>query len=231
MKKISFKVNRKLELNLPNKEKAITLIQEVNEKYFLVTIPLNRNNRVLLSPGDTVEAVYYSGSGAVGFLTTVIGRTKDKIPVYKISPPRNVYKVERRNFFRIDLSNDIAYSKSSNLLDSDIEDIQNIIDTGRYTSHFRTGYCVNLSGGGSRIVTEEPLNENDTIVIHLQDTTIDIITKARVIRSDRIPSNNQSLYESALEFVDISEKNREKIISYIFEKVRKRRRESLSEER
>jgi c-di-GMP-binding flagellar brake protein YcgR len=81
-----------------------------------------------------------------------------------------------------------------------------------------------ISGGGLRLISKTPLAERSVMGLTFEISGYgEIMIDARVVRSQKLESDS-SLYWIAFEFVDISTKERNAIIQFIFKKQLEERR-------
>ena len=85
------------------------------------------------------------------------------------------------------------------------------------------GVIVDISGGGARLVAKEHLEKNEVIKLKFMVLVLDEVMYfdlfARVLSSVQT-RERRGLYEQRLEFMKISQDDRDKIIRYIFESER-----------
>lgn len=81
----------------------------------------------------------------------------------------------------------------------------------------------NISASGISILTNEPANKGQIIHVNInlcKLSSVFIDTYGEIIRATSIIKNNTQMYDLGIKFIDICEKDREKIIAYVFSKQR-----------
>ncbi|EQB87785.1 c-di-GMP-binding flagellar brake protein YcgR [Clostridium punense] len=212
MNTITFQVNKKLDIICDNGAIAKSIIQEVNESFFYISIPMSGGIYYPLNQGDIIEA-YYSDEkkNIYKFKSHVVGRKHENIPLIAISMPTEFYKVQRRNYVRINYVTEISYLVLKNY---DIKAKKNVL-----LEEFTKGYSVDLSGGGIKVKIAEKLELNDILMVCLPIEHNQHLVKCKVKRIEKNTSNNAHVY--GLSFQDLDNTIREAIIGFIFKYMRK----------
>ena len=82
---------------------------------------------------------------------------------------------------------------------------------------------VDISGGGIRVFSKRQLEKNETVYVKFTlnfnsgDKEADVL--AKVVDSQK-NSKDETMFDSRLQFINISEADREEIVKYVFEKQR-----------
>lgn len=215
---ISFlKINDKIELVFPEWQNIIGLIQEIGEDYLYIAIPINQTNLKSLIVGNNVEAIITNKDKIVGFKVRIIGKRIDNIPMYKLKIFSEFYEIQRRDNVRMACSFSIYYSTDINKIDQQQQQDYNEY----FREHFKEGIMLDISAGGAYFSTKERLDNNSNIIIGFQLEKDYFILKARIIYLTLNYRDNIINYHYGIEFCNISQKNTEKIVCYIFEKMRR----------
>ncbi len=126
------------------------------------------------------------------------------IALLYIKPVSEIEKVERRFFFRMKQQLEIQY-RSFKILLPDKE----------MGGDFIFSETIDISGGGVCIIAEDELEEGTFV-----EAIIKLDQKIRFVgisvRSQPVIKKGKEGYETGIEFVRIENKDRERIISYIF---------------
>ncbi len=138
----------------------------------------------------------------------------DDIAMLNVKPVSPIQRIERRSFFRMECELSIRYrvvGSPTSFEEVDKEDGKSFISS-------RTK---NISGGGVCMEAHEQLETGSYIEAFLTlNRTIRFI--GMVVRSIAVRSMGRILYETGIEFKTIENKDRERIISYVFETQRER---------
>lgn len=183
-------------------------IQDITDELIKINIPIGKAGMYSYEFNKEVEFNYYDSNCYYVFKGHIIGREKDKdtnIPLYIIKYDVNtIKKIERREFVRVDCIEYIYYKK--NYLEEQ--------------SNWKKALLLNLSGGGFKFSTDEALNKEYLLEFKFVIEDKIYIINARIVR--KIKKNNESNVYAA-EFINITEKVREKIIQKVFKQMRKER--------
>ncbi|MBU0986952.1 MAG: PilZ domain-containing protein [Proteobacteria bacterium] len=90
-------------------------------------------------------------------------------------------------------------------------------------SPFYQGTGQNISGSGMKIVVDRPVESEQIIHAKFLISKFPLVildTFGEIIRISEVEKNNQTLYLLGIRFIELSEFDRERIISYVFQKQR-----------
>lgn len=220
MNKINFKINGKIEFVFDEDGPGVSLIQDVQDDYILVTIPMKGINIKMLRIDQEVDGFYYDSNNVYMFSSKVLDRLVDNIPLYKLSIPNSFSKVQRRDFVRIPISIPIIYTIFNDEL-KDMESNKSLEQIEKYyKGKWKKGYTWDLSGGGTKINLYKPLKIDTIIYIIFRHENLHVGVKGRVVRCIPYLFKKQISYHVGIEFVDILEMKRDKIIRFIFGRLR-----------
>ncbi|MBW6408542.1 flagellar brake protein [Clostridium weizhouense] len=208
MAKFNLKINDRIEV-LTNDKVYKSLIQDIGEDFININLPVNDGEYLTLKVNDNIEInSYVKGGSCFNFHCEVLGRGReDSIIYYTLSKPDNIKEIQRRDFARVDILNSINYKKITEMSEEEIEE-----------KEYDNALMVDLSGGGIRFKTKEKLKIKDIVIIEFTLNGQTNHLKAEVVRCER-SFDNEYIY--GVKFLEISEKQRDKIIREIFKVMRK----------
>lgn len=191
-------VNKKVIINKDDSS-YLSLIQDINDDYLLIDVPYAKGEYLhSFKEGDAIEIDYYNDNSYFRFKVKVIARQKENgIPVYKVTVPEEIKKVERRDFVRIDILENVFYNKNDK---------------------WNKAVLLDLSGGGMRIRIKEDIEVGDKIQVNLFIDEEKIQVNGVIVR---VIQNEDKENICGLEFIDIDERKRDKIIEKIFLEMRR----------
>jgi len=190
---------------------AKSIIQDVDERTLSIGLPMINHTYIAMRQGEVYEAIYNDGKGNVfKFKIDVIGRKFEKIPLIVISKPYDIQKIQRREYVRINYTGIVNYYLTPNYPTQNLRNYDIL--------HFNVGYALDLSGGGMKIKIAEEVKNGDYVIAQLKIDGEDIIALSRVVRVER---DKDEKYICGLSFLSIEENEREKLIKYIFNEMRK----------
>ena len=191
------------------KGKYRTRIEEVGESILVVGAPFKQREVVPLREGTKVTLTFWDESAAYSFEGKILQRIAVPIPMLVLELPRSVAKVQRRNFVRVPALYPLSFRSVTK---------EGLSDT-------QQGTLLDLSGGGMRFLTKNHLESNALIFVQLSLPKGDLQTPVRVRRAVKIEDSNR--YTVSVEFHDISERERDQIISCVFDIQRIMRKKGL----
>lgn len=186
-------------------------IQDINDEEILINIPVSDGIYLTLKDGEEIEQIFYDNKGNVfGYKNRVLGRTTEKdIPFYRISNPYDITRIQRRDYVRVNVVQVINYIKEEELK-------TNISGEEKYEH----ALLLDLSGGGMRIKIKEEIKIGDIIISNLTYENEKISVRGKVIRVDKTEDKKCIC---GINFNDIDNSTREKIIKTVFTIMRKQR--------
>jgi c-di-GMP-binding flagellar brake protein YcgR len=210
---LQFKVNQKIEL-VENNISYKALIQDVNENQILIDMPTSDSKYYTMHVGSELEFFISSPSEVIKYRSRVIGKKiENHIQLVVLNLPQVIGRIQRREYFRMPVLLEAAYTLlAQNTAYTRINDLKQM-----YSNKMAKAITIDLSGGGVRIVIKESIPSGSMLLLSINiPEEINIICK--VIRADRDETDKN--YKVALRFENIEERNRDKIISFIFKKLR-----------
>ncbi|MDS0524091.1 PilZ domain-containing protein [Clostridium sp. SHJSY1] len=204
MEKLDLNINGSI-LIIQDEDIYKCTIQDIQKDVFCIGLPVKEGNYLILQPDEVITINYYvEGGNYFEFQTKIIERlTEGNVSLYKLVKPEKAKMIQRRNYFRVNLLEYTVYRKE---------------DTG--DRDWYQGELLDLSGGGFRIKVREKLNMGDKIEVSFNDEGGKYSLMGTIIRCDKRSVKD---YICGVEFVDIEEKDRDKIIKKVFTVMRKQR--------
>jgi c-di-GMP-binding flagellar brake protein YcgR len=188
------------------------------DSIYVIDYPINEETKKpsFFFDGTEFRASFIAGDDAVyAFDTEIIGRRKGNIPVLLLKDPgkENYIRIQRRNYVRVETAVDVAIHPL-------------VHEFAPFTS-----VTIDLSGGGCSIliphdmVLPEKGELNLWLVLHMQSGDI-VYVKAycKIVRVFK--PRQDSRLRASLQFLDVDERDQQKIIRYCFERQLALRRKS-----
>lgn len=160
---------------------------------------------------DKINVQIVSDLAVYEFSSVIISSINTNIPIYILEAPQHIKRIQRRQYVRYD------YGLTLSFFPVDIKKDWKVI---KPRIKVRT---LNISGGGLCFTWSSPLPKNTLIALELPFDK-SFFRKEIVIRAlgevKRCVEHNRK-YIIGVEFREISERDRDKIIGFIFEQMRK----------
>lgn len=195
-------VEQRIEVAMPGKIKCLTKIADIGRRGIQI-LPLAHQGRSISAyEGDNMLVTYWTNTSLFKFKSKVLALVSDPIEAILIEYPKDVVKIQRREFFRMDVTN-------LSVQFSDINDRSNVY----------SGSAVDISGGGMAFAAKnEQINKDDIIYIKMTLSGFPIDLAGKVVRKFIKDKEKPDLYEFSIQFQSLRERDRDRIIRFIFEK-------------
>lgn len=217
MKNLNVFISKNISV-LINEDVYKSNIQDITKDYMAISVPVKDGLYNPLLENETMEITYIDNGSAFKFNAKVLGRKIENIPMILVTIPeeKDIIKIQRREYVRIPLSKSIKYKKVN-------EDIrkQNFIDD----KYFKDAMLIDLSGGGMKVKIQESVKLNDEIISIIKLKDREVVVTGKVVRRYKEKDNNVC----GIKFINLHKKVTEDIIAYVFEVMRKRRRNGIRE--
>lgn len=209
--------------NDKNKKVYVSRIYDILPKNTLqIAMPIFEGKLVPLSVNDKYSACFYTDKGLLQCNAIVTSRYKDgNLFFLEILLLGELSKVQRREFYRY---NCVMDAKIRVVSDDEYE-------TGRPDNisipeddlDWQPAKISDISGGGVKLFQRVYLERNEVVKIKFRVIIIDEVINfnlfARILGSTSVQGRSD-LFEQRLEFMKISQDERDKIIRFIFESER-----------
>lgn len=184
----------------------------VDDEIFIMAI-YKREEIIPLRKGIKVDVLYEGDTAFYSLASEITGRKKEPLPMLSIKLTDNIERIQRRSFFRVQVNKKIQYISLKEQLNKETQPV------------FKETTAIDLSGGGLLMVLKDDLKVNNRLLFKLNIEDLDKLIEGKIVR---IKYNKDGYSKTAgIEFVDINRKDRDTIISYLFNYQRKLRRRGL----
>ncbi|MGL5574138.1 MAG: flagellar brake protein [Sarcina sp.] len=177
-------------------------IQGLENGKIFIDIPLHNNDFLILNRGEEIKLLSYGKEAVVYEMSCKVDSRKidGNMRMYILEKPYKVKKIQRRNYVRVNTTRVIKCIKGD--------------------LHFDV-LLLDLSGGGMRVKSEKKLKLGEEIIAKVanNDNFNEIEVKGTIVRIEDTMNLKHNVF--GIEFTDINEWRREKIIKIVFEIMRK----------
>jgi len=218
---MDFVINNKVELySMDKKRIGITLIQDSDEKYFFIGIPLEKGVRRSLEPGNKIKFIYYEENRLYAFSSLVEGVGKENIILYKIRQPESFEVVQRREEFRLPIVIEMKYIHGKSIGNINFKNIGIEMVEERFKDDLIDCLSVDLSGRGIGLIIDENLPLGENLALMIRHPAINGILKGQIVHKTKLFGKNGLKYRIGVSFHELDYGTKEKIVGYIFRKMR-----------
>lgn len=183
------------------REYVSQVLEVLGAEKYSIAVPISKGLLVPVMNGTLIDILYIvEESGMYRFQAKVLSKTKaGNVPSMTIRQTGDLVKDQRRNHFRVSLLLPMQIRR---------EGLMEVIDCS----------TKDLSGGGMRFISAVDFEEGDIV---WADFTLDeerFILRMKIVR--KFKSVEPGTFESAGEFLDITEVERNRIIGFLFQRQR-----------
>lgn len=177
-----------------------------------ISIPIEKGHYIPLRVGTSIRVNITQKDGVYSFTDHIQKRVMSPYPHFVVKYPQKIHRIQRRNYVRIMLNVPVEF----NPVDSD--------------SVFR-GVTMDVSGGGVLLVTPKQLEIDQIVYMNFPLTNgVECKKIKSVVKREKLVENQNGSpvkRHYGIEFLEIDQKLRDGIISYLFELQRDRRKNNI----
>lgn len=184
-------------------------VQELTDTTITILAPMDNGRIIPLELNSRFMVAIYNSKGLYKSEVVVSSRRKEeKLYLIVLTIVSRLQKYQRRQYYRMDCLMTFQYKDDT-------------------SNQWNEGLVLDISGGGLRFTSNEKLIQDKGVICHMNfesnPDTQDLYITGQVVASDAIELDSRT-YETRLQFDIISDEDREKVIKYIFDEERRRRK-------
>lgn len=183
-------------------------IEEIAPTHLTIAMPFDKGFPVFMAPGATIYGKIITDSAPYLFSSHFIEKQMTPVPIWMIAVPNELVKIQQREFVRIDAKLHVT----ATMIEQEEEStpIKLLVN--------------DISGGGIRLVCPHPypIGTNLLLAFELPDEEY-IETIGQVVRVEQ-PQPDRTLFWIGIKYIGMKERERNKIIKYVFQKQLERHR-------
>ncbi|MEM5767985.1 MAG: flagellar brake domain-containing protein [Bacillota bacterium] len=225
-----FKVNNNIEIEIKHgvyQGVYHSRIEEIKDDVLEIAIP-SKQGRLLPLPAGTWFIGKVIQGGSMYIFKSVIQHVslQQNVPIWAIRQPQEVEKIQRREFVRMDVRLPV-------FVKIHVEDENFLAIEGK--KYFAKELEVkeweastkDISGSGAKIITKFHIPEETVVSLSFQLSETDtFFTQAKIRRSELV-NPDLGIYWIGVRFLGLTERERDKIVRFIFKKQAELRKRSL----
>lgn len=186
-----------------------------DDEHIVIASPIHESRLLLIPSGSTIRCTFlHYKLGLLAFMATVVNKEKlGNIIAINVAITSKIAKIQRRDHYRLDCMLDVKYRLLSD--ETPVKGADEFVEIPEY----KNAYTKNISGRGACIIVDEPIERGTCL--HIQISLEDghfMETKCVAVRCVRVEEIEHSKYSVGLFFIDISHREQDAVIRYIFEK-------------
>lgn len=165
----------------------------------------------ILRTGDVFWGKVIDKASAYRFKCRFLDKKMHPLPVWKVSMPYDIEKIQMREFVRIDAMVAVYIQNMPN--GEDVKPLKL--------------FTKDISGGGLQLVAREKIKIGSKLQMNIEIPDFETINAiGEVVRVEQ-PQADNLLFWIGIRFLDIQEKDRNKIIKFVFKKELEIRRKEI----
>lgn len=185
-------------------------VEDISDDTITIAAPFRRGFYLPPWPGRMISARVTANNSAYLFKARLLHHVTEPIPLWVLSRPSEISKLQMRSFVRLDIVLDIKLE----ILDDNLDEESRIVNT----------LTRDISAGGLRAVFTRPIAPETKVKITLPLPDEAVIEGTGQITRVITPETSGDRQTIAIEFTEISEKMRGYIVKFIFRKQVERRK-------
>lgn len=185
-------------------------IEEITEDYIYISAPMYKGEILPLRVGQEIKINFIKKDHSYMFNTLIQDRQLTPIALLKLRKAEQITEVQRRKWVRIPTSVGICFRDENEQLE--------VIE----------GMSIDISGGGVLFSTPYPVEKDQVLELEIKLPEREaIFCKGKVLRIIKDNNKVNKNYQVVVEYYDITEGQRDRIVAYLFEKQREWLRKGL----
>ncbi|MFZ5814135.1 MAG: flagellar brake protein [Bacillota bacterium] len=219
------KINQKISLRIPKgswEGLYATYVEAIDQQTITVAEPMYGGATIPLLKGEEVMIEFVDGGERLAFSTQVLGRSQEVVPVVTLAlpGPGGIHRYQQRDFVRLDTNLPLSYA----VLPAGKPEAKG--EQGEEPEKvYHRGRTLDISGSGAQIVAHEayPMGTKLELLLQLSGATLTL--QAQVVRLAQQAGPRE--FWLGVRFVQLDERDRERIVRFIFSEQRFRRQKGL----
>ncbi|KXS49945.1 c-di-GMP-binding flagellar brake protein YcgR, contains PilZNR and PilZ domains [Halanaerobium congolense] len=208
------KVNDKIEVEFKSDKYPdiyLSKVADFVDAGIVITGLYKHGTPLAVKKGDKINVYFTTERAAYEFESVVLQRIKKPIYFILIKEPKELKRIQRRDYFRLELDRIMKVHKEKK--DGSVMK--------------KEAHLLDISGGGVQIKAKEEFAEGDIIKLSFGSLlNMSELIKGKIVRKSK---DDFETYRYGVEFVDINAGEREKIIQWIFSLQRQLRKKGLGQ--
>lgn len=185
-------------------------VKKVDKNCLGIVINIKQNTYKEFKKDEKIQLIFIYENQAIRCGATIIGsKIGENEQVVIIDMPKIIFKIERREYERIEIVMDVEYSQLPEGVEYEKLSMVNPV----YFRRYKKTYTVDISAGGVNIVTSAIDKESKFVLLALSIHNKKITTLCGMIRTE--PMSDGKHKKMAYKFIDIEEQHRKLILDYV----------------
>ncbi|HOX27690.1 MAG TPA: PilZ domain-containing protein [bacterium] len=190
-----------------------TSVHEKTDAALVLIMPHSEQAEKILVKDGVVEATISLKDEMLKFTTLILERKHTKPPLLLLMRPHEVHRVSSRSFYRLQVVRPLKFR----LLRDPVTPI----------SEFKAASTLDLSGGGLMIQSNKKIERDQLVEVNI-DLGAEIVNAVCSVTITKTEIRGMdSVFLTGLEFLGIEERERDKIVKFIFDSQRQLKKKGI----
>lgn len=196
------------------KDQYSSVIESIKNEEITIALPLSNSAPLQTRVGDLVTVRMPSDAHCLEFTTRVKGFKIDNVPLYVLSYPSEIKRIQLRQHVRLDVLLDVQYYMPPQP-----------DEKHRYIK----ATTLNISAGGMKLSVQETVPESCVIMVRfnlrVKGTVHNFELESRIVRVQPVEEKKGTVYHVGIQFINTTNSQKDLIYQFIFGKTAELRRE------
>ncbi len=199
----------------PNLEQYHSRIEDITDKHMIIAMPMRKGHPVLPQAESSFYGKVFADNAVYQFSSTFLDKGITPFPVWIVSLPRDIKKIQQRSFVRLNTALRVRMTLLSSKDNSDEEPISEVVLTK------------DISGGGIRLIVKEALPIGTKLKLSFDIPGFGPVqVDGEVIRVEQSTVNLRA-YWLGVRFINAHNSVSNKIVKFIFKKQLEQRQKGV----
>lgn len=190
-------------------------IEGIGSVHLALSVPMWRGALIPLHQGRRLSLRFFHRDGYYGFDTTIVERRAEPVPLLIVQRPRTIISMgQMREHVRVSAVLPVRFRQLSD----------NNNDFSAYNA-----FTSNISAGGALLCTDSPLQKGQELWLELYIPPSEMISCRALIVRVFSEAGSVPRGRVGLKYIEMGEKDRDRIAHYIFSKQREFIKKGLSD--
>ena len=177
-------------------------ILEINDKNMAIDFPCKNGNLLSLEKNLPVTIFFVGDNAAYKFHSSILELFKD-ISVLTIKKPVEFIRLQRRNYFRLDVDVTVKFQYKQPEEDES------------FTDSLKKTKTIDISGGGVKLILDENIPCGTIVKLFLHIPEIyGVPILGKIVHTQKMDDNK---YTAGIKFVELDSDIKNKIIKWLFD--------------
>ncbi len=220
---VPIRVNDKIEIKVQEGLVANSLIQEVEDDFIGITVPVYKGQYKFLERDGTYEAIVYQKQKTLGLKIQITGKISGNVPLYRVRILKDLGTVQRRDHVRVPANLPFRYASNKNLMNLQFAQEHFGSYQRQLSKYLEEGIVLDISAGGINFSTQEKLQIGSEILMFIDAEDLRFMGRGQIRHHRYADQGPKPVNHYGVQFVGLDFKTQDAIVKHVFRMMRKAR--------